>query len=311
MERPQAAARVAKPELRGQRRFATHAGLCWGWVAATECRAAFSNCGADISARCHGPFCIRTMGILRDFAASLRDVFVGFVHCGYWLVFGVRLRGIAGQKLKRIFGLVGRLIGFDLVAVVRLFSVFDLFSRNCFRQGGIELPYLRRGISNKRDLLQRLLPGLLAVIRCRAGRLCRRRDNRSRLSCGDRRCAEVRRRYVRGVSFLFGRRFLIPVRLDAVSDAGGNVDFGARNDLAIVVRLTVFDRFLIAGRDVIGFRGRCNRQASPGIAGFVFLFKRLPRRLAQERPPSPGSRVTKRQNLPVRGLALRATCRHL
>lgn len=97
-------------------------------------------------------------------------MFVGFVHCGYWLVFGVWLRGIAGQKLKRIFGLVGRLIGFDLVAVVRLFSVFDLFSRNCFRQGGIELPYLRRGISNKRDLLQRLLPGLLAVIRCRAER---------------------------------------------------------------------------------------------------------------------------------------------
>lgn len=251
------------------------------------------------------------MRILRDFAASLRDVFVGFVHCGYWLVFGVRLRGIAGQKLKRIFGLVGRLIGFDLVAVVRLFFVFDLFSRNCFRQGGIELPYLRRGISNKRDLLQRLLPGLLAVIRCRAGRLCRRRDNRSRLSCGDRRGAEVRRRYVRGVSFLFGRRFLIRVRLDAVSDAGGNVDFGARNDLAIVVRLTVFDRFLIAGRDVIGFRGRCNRQASPGIAGFVFLFKRLPSRLGQGRPPSPGSRITKRQNLPVHGLALRAPCRHL
>jgi hypothetical protein len=55
----------------------------------------------------------------------------------------------------------------------------------------------------------------------------------------------------------------------------------------------------------------CNRQASPGIAEFVFLFNCLRTREAEEKRAVPGTRDAKRQILPVRRLALRAPSRHL
>jgi hypothetical protein len=55
----------------------------------------------------------------------------------------------------------------------------------------------------------------------------------------------------------------------------------------------------------------CNRQASPGIAEFVFLFNRLRRRETQQKRIAPGTRDSKAAKFAGSPLALRATGRHL
>jgi hypothetical protein len=55
----------------------------------------------------------------------------------------------------------------------------------------------------------------------------------------------------------------------------------------------------------------CNRQASPGIAEFVFLFKRLRGREAEEEHAAPGTRDSQAAKFAGPLLALRASRRHL
>ena len=55
----------------------------------------------------------------------------------------------------------------------------------------------------------------------------------------------------------------------------------------------------------------CNRQASLGIAEFVFLFNCLRRREAEEKRAAPGTRDSKAAKFAGLRLALRAPGRHL
>jgi hypothetical protein len=55
----------------------------------------------------------------------------------------------------------------------------------------------------------------------------------------------------------------------------------------------------------------CNRQASLGIAEFVFLFNCLRGREAEEKRAAPGTRDSKAAKFAGRRLALRTTGRHL
>jgi hypothetical protein len=55
----------------------------------------------------------------------------------------------------------------------------------------------------------------------------------------------------------------------------------------------------------------CNRQASPGIAEFVFLFNRLRTRQAKVNRTGPGTRDSKAAKFAGSPLALRAPGRHL
>lgn len=100
---------------------------------------------------------------------------VTITRSGLRLAFCVLRRGVLGQNLESIVSLGGRLIGFDLIARIRLltFTVLDLLSNSRFRHILAKLLHLGCGIRHESQLLQRLLD-LLAVIRCRVGRLRRR-----------------------------------------------------------------------------------------------------------------------------------------
>jgi hypothetical protein len=55
----------------------------------------------------------------------------------------------------------------------------------------------------------------------------------------------------------------------------------------------------------------CNRQASPGIAEFMFLFNCLRRREAEDKRTVPGTRDSEAAKFAGSRLALRAPGRHL
>jgi hypothetical protein len=55
----------------------------------------------------------------------------------------------------------------------------------------------------------------------------------------------------------------------------------------------------------------CNRQASLGIAEFMFLFNCLRERDAEEKRAAPGTRDSKAAKFAASALALRAPGRHL